>query len=81
MLLFSIVPTFVELFFVCGVLLSLYEVWFSLFTVITIVGYVTFTLIVTEVSLLLFYLFLLSFLLLFILIYVNLLLFHKTVED
>lgn len=49
MLLFNIVPTFVELFFVCAVLLSLYKIWFSVFTLITIIGYVSFTLVVTEV--------------------------------
>lgn len=49
MLLFSIVPTFVELFFVCGVLIVMYEIWFTIFTLVTIVGYITFTLVVTEV--------------------------------
>jgi len=47
-MLFSILPTLVEIALVCGVLWGFYDVWFAAVTFITIVGYIAFTMMVTE---------------------------------
>ena len=47
-MLFNILPTLVELSLVIGILWVLYSGWFSLVIVLTIVGYVGFTTMVTE---------------------------------
>jgi len=46
--LFNILPTLFEILLVCAILWKLYDVWFALVTFVTIVGYIAFTLIVTE---------------------------------
>ncbi|HUC62703.1 MAG TPA: ABC transporter ATP-binding protein/permease [Alphaproteobacteria bacterium] len=45
---FNILPTIVEIALVTGILWSLFDVWFALVTFVTIVGYIAFTLYVTE---------------------------------
>ena len=47
-MLFSIVPTIVEIALVCLVLWGLLDVWFAIVTFVTIVGYIIFTLLVTN---------------------------------
>ena len=47
-LLFHIIPTFVEITLVCGILWTLFNGWFALVTVITLVLYITFTLFITN---------------------------------
>lgn len=47
-MLFNIVPTVLEILFVCGVLWVLYDVRFALVTFVTIGSYIAFTLVVTE---------------------------------
>jgi ATP-binding cassette subfamily B protein len=47
-MLFSILPTLVEIALVCGVLWGFYDIWFAAVTFITIVGYIAFTMLVTE---------------------------------
>ncbi len=47
-MLFNILPTFLEIFMVSGILWVLYDFWFALITFVTIVIYIAFTLIVTE---------------------------------
>ena len=47
-LLFNILPTLFEILLVCGILWSLYSVWFALVTLATIGCYIAWTLIVTE---------------------------------
>ena len=47
-MLFSIVPTLVEVAMVCGILWVLFDVWYMLVTFFTIAGYSTYTIIVTE---------------------------------
>jgi len=47
-MLFNVLPTFVEIGLVCGILWALYGAWFALITFATIVAYITFTLVVTE---------------------------------
>ncbi len=46
--LFNILPTLLEIGLVCGVLLVRYDVWFALVTFVAVVGYVVFTVLVTE---------------------------------
>lgn len=46
--LFSIIPTLLEVLLVCGVFLLLFGWQFSLIILVTIVGYVVFTIVVTE---------------------------------
>jgi len=46
--LFNILPTLLELLMTCTILLFSFEVWFSLLTLVTILGYVSYTLGVTE---------------------------------
>ena len=45
---FNILPTLLEILLVCGVLWALYTVWFALVTLVTIGGYIAWTLCVTE---------------------------------
>lgn len=47
-MLFSILPTLIEIVLVCGILWALFNIWFAVATFVTIVGYITFTLIITE---------------------------------
>jgi ABC-type transport system involved in Fe-S cluster assembly fused permease/ATPase subunit len=47
-MLFSIVPTIIEILLVCAVLWKLLDVWFAVVTFVTIVGYIVFTLVVTD---------------------------------
>lgn len=47
-MLFNILPTLFEIVLVCGILWSLFSVWFALVTFGTIVCYITWTLVVTE---------------------------------
>jgi ATP-binding cassette subfamily B protein len=46
--LFNVVPTLLEIALVCGILWNFYNFWFALVTFVTIVGYVAYTLLVTE---------------------------------
>jgi ABC-type transport system involved in Fe-S cluster assembly fused permease/ATPase subunit len=46
--LFNVIPTLVEILMVCGILWSLYNVWFAVVTFVTITGYIAFTMIVTD---------------------------------
>src|SRR5262245_56926065 len=46
--LFNVVPTLLEIALVCGILWDFYNFWFALVTFVTIVGYVGYTLTVTE---------------------------------
>ena len=46
--LFHIIPTLLELAMVCGILWTLFNVWFALVTLVTIVGFVAYTMAVTE---------------------------------
>ncbi|MFQ5973115.1 MAG: ABCB family ABC transporter ATP-binding protein/permease, partial [Alphaproteobacteria bacterium] len=45
---FNILPTLVEIALVCGVMWALYSIWFSLVTLVSITGYIAYTLVVTE---------------------------------
>jgi len=47
-MLFNIIPTLIEILLVCGVLWGLFDIWFAVVTFVTIVGYIVFTLAVTE---------------------------------
>ena len=47
-MLFSIIPTLLEILVVCVILWSLYDVWFALATFVTIGTYILFTLMITE---------------------------------
>ncbi len=47
-MLFNILPTLLEILLVCGILWGLFNVWYALVTLVTICGYIAFTLIVTE---------------------------------
>jgi ATP-binding cassette subfamily B protein len=47
-MLFSIVPTILEILVVCAILWSLYNFWFALVTFLTIGSYILFTLMITE---------------------------------
>ena len=47
-MLFSILPTLLEIALVCGVLWGLFNIWFALVTLVTIIGYIAFTMFVTE---------------------------------
>lgn len=47
-MLFNIVPTLVEILLVCGVLWGLFDIWYALVTLVAIVGYIVFTMWVTE---------------------------------
>ena len=45
---FSILPTLVEVLMIVGILLSQYSIWFAVITLGAVVAYVTFTFIITE---------------------------------
>ena len=45
---FNVIPTFVEIFLVGVILLTLFDVWFALVALTSVVGYVTYTFLVTE---------------------------------
>ena len=45
---FSVIPTLLEVLFVCGILWALYDVWFAVITFVTITGYILWTFSVTE---------------------------------
>ncbi|MBT8002754.1 MAG: ABC transporter ATP-binding protein/permease, partial [Rhodospirillales bacterium] len=47
-MLFNILPTLIEILLVCGILWTLYNVWFALVTLGTITGYIVWTLSITE---------------------------------
>ena len=47
-MLFNILPTLLEILLVCGILWSLYSAEFAIVTFVTIVGYIVFTIAVTE---------------------------------
>jgi ABC-type transport system involved in Fe-S cluster assembly fused permease/ATPase subunit len=47
-MLFSIIPTILEIVVVCGILWVLYDIWFAAVTFVTIGTYIFFTLMVTE---------------------------------
>ncbi len=47
-MLFNILPTFVEIGMVCAILWWFYDGWFALVTFVTVIGYVAWTLTVTE---------------------------------
>lgn len=47
-MLFNILPTLLEILLVCGILWSLYAAEFAIVTFVTIVGYIVFTIAVTE---------------------------------
>jgi len=47
-MLFNVLPTLLEIGLVAGILWSLFNVWFALVTVLTVIGYIAFTLLVTE---------------------------------
>ncbi|WP_420566051.1 ABCB family ABC transporter ATP-binding protein/permease [Thalassobaculum sp.] len=47
-MLFSILPTLIEIALVCGILWYFFDVWYAVVTFVTIGGYIAFTMIVTE---------------------------------
>ena len=47
-MLFSILPTLLEITMVCGILWVLFNVWYALVTFVTIVSYISYTMAVTE---------------------------------
>ncbi len=47
-MLFNILPTLLEIFMVCGILWAMFNFWFGLVTFVTVTGYITFTVTVTE---------------------------------
>ncbi len=47
-MLFNILPTLLEITLVCAILWALFNVWYALVTFATIVGYISYTLVVTE---------------------------------
>jgi len=47
-MLFNILPTLLEITLVCGILWALFDFWYALVTFVTIVGYIGYTLVVTE---------------------------------
>ena len=47
-MLFNILPTLLEIAMVAVILWSLFDIWFALVTVVTVVGYIAFTMWVTE---------------------------------
>lgn len=47
-MLFNILPTIFEILLVCGILWSLFNIWFAAVTFVTIVSYIVFTMLVTE---------------------------------
>jgi ATP-binding cassette subfamily B protein len=47
-MLFSILPTLLEILLVCGIMWSFFNVWYALVTFVTVGGYILFTIFVTE---------------------------------
>lgn len=47
-MLFNILPTLLEITLVCGILWALFDFWYALVTLVTIVAYIAYTLTVTE---------------------------------
>ena len=47
-MLFNIVPTFLELLMVCGILWGVFDVWYALAVLISIAVYIAYTMVVTE---------------------------------
>jgi ATP-binding cassette subfamily B protein len=47
-MMFNIIPTLLEILLVCAILWGLFDVWYALVTFVTIIGYIVFTLVVTE---------------------------------
>jgi ABC-type transport system involved in Fe-S cluster assembly fused permease/ATPase subunit len=47
-MMFNILPTLLEIFLVCGILWGLFDIWYALVTFVTIIGYIVYTLVVTE---------------------------------
>jgi len=47
-MLFNVLPTLFEIVLVCGILWRLYSIWFAAVTFVTIVGYIGFTITITE---------------------------------
>ena len=47
-MLFNIIPTLLEISLVCGILWYMFNIWFAIVTFTTIVGYIAYTLFVTE---------------------------------
>ena len=47
-MLFNILPTLLEITLVCGILWVLFNVWYALVTFVTIISYISYTLLVTE---------------------------------
>ena len=47
-MLFSILPTLIEIAMVCGILWYFFDVWYAVVTFVTIAGYIAFTMFVTE---------------------------------
>ncbi len=45
---FNILPTLLEILLVCAILWGLFDIWYALVTFVTIVGYIGFTLVITE---------------------------------
>jgi ATP-binding cassette subfamily B protein len=47
-MLFNIVPTFIEIALVCGILWAFFDIWYAVITFICVIGYIGYTLAVTE---------------------------------
>ncbi len=47
-MLFNILPTLIEIALVCGILWALFDIWYALVTLVCVVGYIAYTLAVTE---------------------------------
>jgi ABC-type transport system involved in Fe-S cluster assembly fused permease/ATPase subunit len=47
-MLFNIIPTFLEITMVCGILWAVFDIWYALVTLVTVSLYITFTFSVTE---------------------------------
>ena len=47
-MLFNILPTLLEIGLVCGILWAFFNIWYALVTLISVVGYIIYTLVVTE---------------------------------
>ena len=47
-MLFNILPTFLEILMVCGILWGLFNFWYALVTFVTVAGYIAYTFLVTE---------------------------------
>ncbi|NNJ93679.1 MAG: ABC transporter ATP-binding protein/permease [Halobacteria archaeon] len=45
---FSILPTLVEILMIAGILLTRYEVWFAVVTFVSVIVYIVFTMVITE---------------------------------